>query len=656
MRAEVARFAPGDVAGLRALPGGERGDLPGRLRAARPRAVRLVDATWRGSCPDLVRLAGLPHACTAWSSRYVARPAAAHRVQLPPAADRRQSVPRDLDLQPDRLPRAALGRALRRWAAPGAWCSGLVGLIEGQGGEVRCDAEVAEITRRGRPGDGRAAGGGRGRSRPTSSSPTPTRPGPTATCCRPQRAAALDRPAARAGALLDEPVRLVLRHQAAVSGRGAPHDPARARATASCSTTSSSARCWPRTSASTCTGRPRPTRRWRRRAATRSTCCRRCRTWRAAPTGAAQAEPYRRSDRARISERTLLPGLEDAVVTSRVLTPQDFQDRLLSLPRRGFGLEPVLTPERLVPAAQPERGGRRALPGRRRHPSRRRAAGRALVGPRPRRGGAGCRALALSRGHATPADLAACRELLRHGSRTFHRRLAPAAARVRGPAAALYAFCRLADDAVDLDRRPAGRAGAAARCAWPAPMRAGRCRTPVDRAFADVVARLRHPARPCRGPARGLRLGRGGPPLRDARRPPGLRRPGRRHGGRDDGAADGACARPTRWRAPATSASRCSSPTSPATSARTRAPGGSTCRCAWLREAGIEPDAWLARPVLQPGARPRGRAPAARRPTGSIAGAMPGIAAAAGRLPARHPRGAAALCRDRPRAGAAGLD
>ncbi len=88
-------------------------------------------------------------------------------------------------------------------------------------------------------------------------------------------------------------------------------------------------------------------------------------------------------------------------------------------------------------------------------------------------------------GHATPADHAACRMLLRNGSRSFlaASRLLPA--RVRDPAIALYAFCRLADDAIDaggdgaaldalndrLDRACAGR---------PAPIAA-------DRAFADVM-------------------------------------------------------------------------------------------------------------------------------------------------------------------------
>ncbi|WP_299968807.1 15-cis-phytoene synthase [uncultured Roseobacter sp.] len=48
------------------------------------------------------------------------------------------------------------------------------------------------------------------------------------------------------------------------------------------------------------------------------------------------------------------------------------------------------------------------------------------------------------------ADLEHCEEAIRHGSLSFHAasRLLPA--RVRSPALALYAFCRLADDEVDL--------------------------------------------------------------------------------------------------------------------------------------------------------------------------------------------------------------
>ena len=40
---------------------------------------------------------------------------------------------------------------------------------------------------------------------------------------------------------------------------------------------------------------------------------------------------------------TVLPDLEENVIESLVMTPQDFQDRLLSYKGAAFGLEPVLT-------------------------------------------------------------------------------------------------------------------------------------------------------------------------------------------------------------------------------------------------------------------------------------------------------------------------
>ncbi len=56
---------------------------------------------------------------------------------------------------------------------------------------------------------------------------------------------------------------------------------------------------------------------------------------------AEQAEPYRQAI-ARFLDRTVLPGLESEIVASRITTPRDFQDRLLSFKGAGFGLEPVL--------------------------------------------------------------------------------------------------------------------------------------------------------------------------------------------------------------------------------------------------------------------------------------------------------------------------
>lgn len=90
------------------------------------------------------------------------------------------------------------------------------------------------------------------------------------------------------------------------------------------------------------------------------------------------------------------------------------------------------------------------------------------------------------------ADLAACRAVLKHGSRTFLAASLLLPRAVRDPACALYAFCRLADDAVD---------GTGARRDAVAQLRErlsqayrGTPRNePADRALAAVVARFAIP-------------------------------------------------------------------------------------------------------------------------------------------------------------------
>jgi 15-cis-phytoene synthase len=83
-------------------------------------------------------------------------------------------------------------------------------------------------------------------------------------------------------------------------------------------------------------------------------------------------------------------------------------------------------------------------------------------------------------------DLAACRAALATGSRTFWAASLLLPRKVRDPATALYAFCRAADDAIDMgggadaladlyDRLDAAYAGCPRE-------------TPVDRAFARTVA------------------------------------------------------------------------------------------------------------------------------------------------------------------------
>ena len=53
------------------------------------------------------------------------------------------------------------------------------------------------------------------------------------------------------------------------------------------------------------------------------------------------AESYRQRVE-QVLERTVLPGLSQHIVSSRVTTPQDFQDRLLSYKGAAFGQEPIL--------------------------------------------------------------------------------------------------------------------------------------------------------------------------------------------------------------------------------------------------------------------------------------------------------------------------
>jgi phytoene synthase len=94
---------------------------------------------------------------------------------------------------------------------------------------------------------------------------------------------------------------------------------------------------------------------------------------------------------------------------------------------------------------------------------------------------------------ASREDAAACAALLRQGSRTFDAaaRLLPRA--LREPATVLYAFCRLADDAVDVDGTPGAVDALRARLTA---LYAGQPRAePVDRAFAAVVRRHAIPRR-----------------------------------------------------------------------------------------------------------------------------------------------------------------
>ncbi len=85
-------------------------------------------------------------------------------------------------------------------------------------------------------------------------------------------------------------------------------------------------------------------------------------------------------------------------------------------------------------------------------------------------------------------DVAACRAVLKQNSRTFHAASLLLPKHVRDPASVLYGFCRLADDAVDIEN---GRLDAVAKLADRiARAYAGKpLPVPADRALAVVVAR-----------------------------------------------------------------------------------------------------------------------------------------------------------------------
>jgi phytoene synthase len=87
---------------------------------------------------------------------------------------------------------------------------------------------------------------------------------------------------------------------------------------------------------------------------------------------------------------------------------------------------------------------------------------------------------------ATEWDNAACVEAIRHGSRSFYAASLILPPRVRRPAFGLYAFCRLSDDAVDVEGGARGAVDrlrerlARAYDGRPMPI-------PADRALADIL-------------------------------------------------------------------------------------------------------------------------------------------------------------------------
>jgi phytoene synthase len=205
---------------------------------------------------------------------------------------------------------------------------------------------------------------------------------------------------------------------------------------------------------------------------------------------------------------------------------------------------------------------------------------------------------AMSPDQGYDADLAACRTLLCGGSRSFHAASLLLPRSVRDPATALYAFCRVADDAIDQD---SGRLAAVARLrerlarayeGRPLPI-------PADRALAVVLARFAIPRVVPEALLEGFAwdaAGRRYETLADLTD----------YAVRVAGTVGAMMAMLMGVRAPQIVARACDLGVAMQLSNIARDVGEDAeagrlyLPLQWLREAGIDPDAWLARPEFSP--------------------------------------------------------
>lgn len=195
-------------------------------------------------------------------------------------------------------------------------------------------------------------------------------------------------------------------------------------------------------------------------------------------------------------------------------------------------------------------------------------------------------------------DLAACRLMLSEGSRTFHAASLLLPRRVRDPATAFYAFCRAADDAIDLGD---GKAAALARLrSGLDAIYAGRPPpTPADRALAGVVARHAIPRALLDGLLEGFAWDAEGRRYDDLA---GLHA----YAARVAGTVGAVMALLMGARSPAAVARACDLGVAMQLTNIAR-DVGEDARAGrlylprdWMREAGLDPDAWLARPRHDP--------------------------------------------------------
>lgn len=195
---------------------------------------------------------------------------------------------------------------------------------------------------------------------------------------------------------------------------------------------------------------------------------------------------------------------------------------------------------------------------------------------------------------ATPADLATCRQMIRTGSRSFYAASLLLPEDMRGGAYALYAFCRLSDDTVDVDQ--SGAAGIAQLTARLDAIYAGApANGAIDRALFDTIDLYALPRAPFDALLEGMAWdaeGRGCETLSDLYD----------YAARVAGAVGAMMAVLMRTRAPAMVA-RASDLGVAMQMTNVARDVGEDARNGrlylprdWMREAGLDPDAWLARP------------------------------------------------------------
>ena len=199
---------------------------------------------------------------------------------------------------------------------------------------------------------------------------------------------------------------------------------------------------------------------------------------------------------------------------------------------------------------------------------------------------------------ATPADLATCRQMIRTGSRSFFvaSLLLPDA--VRGGAYALYAFCRLSDDTIDVDH--GGEAGIGRLASRLDAIYAGEpADAAVDRALFDAVDQYALPRAPFDALLEGMAWdasGREYETIEDVYD----------YAARVAGAVGAMMATLMRTRSPEMVARACDLGVAMQLTNIARDVGEDARNGrlylprAWMREAGLDPVSWLARPKFNP--------------------------------------------------------